>query len=208
MSDIRAVLFDMGGVLVQLDSLETVLGSSSLTPDLIWERWILSKAVQEFERGRCDVETLATAIVAELELEGTAAEFIDRFIAFPQGLFPGAAEMVADVPAEIVTGVLSNTSALHWENQRDADQIRALCQRSYLSYELGVAKPSREIYDCAVNDLGIDAGHVLFIDDNQINVDGAVAAGLRAGLAKGPDQARQVLTDFEVLPECSQPANW
>ena len=36
MGDIKAVLFDMGGVIVQLDSLENVLGPSTLNPDEIW----------------------------------------------------------------------------------------------------------------------------------------------------------------------------
>lgn len=198
MSDIKAVLFDMGGVIVQLDSLENVLGPSTLTSDEIWNGWILSPAVQQFERGQCTVEQFATAIVSELELEGTVDEFIARFLAFPQGLYPGAVEMVGSVPDHVITGVLSNTSAIHWDNQIDAEIVRGLCQRSYLSYAMGVAKPERDIFDLAVADLGLAADQVLFIDDNQINVDGAIAAGLQGGLAKGPEQAADVLRAFGV----------
>ncbi len=39
MGGIKAVLFDMGGVIVQLDSLENVLGPSTLNPDEIWNGW-------------------------------------------------------------------------------------------------------------------------------------------------------------------------
>lgn len=199
MTQIRAVLFDMGGVIVQLDTLENVLGPSALTPDEIWNAWILSDAVQQFERGHCDVEHFAATIIGEFQLQGTVPEFIDRFVAFPQGLYPGAVEMVDSVPADLTTAVLSNTSALHWENQQDSDIIRGLCDRSYLSYEVGLAKPEREIFDYAVADLDVGAESVLFIDDNQINVGGAVAAGLQAGLAKGPAQALAVLTQFGVV---------
>lgn len=199
-TEIQAVLFDMGGIVVQLDSLENVLGSSKFGPDEVWEKWILSDAVQAFERGQCDVDDFAATILEELALDGSAAEFIERFRQFPQGLYPGAVEMIASVPASIMTGVLSNTSALHWEHQIDAEIVRGLCPRSYLSYELGLAKPEREIFDYAVADLGLAADTVLFIDDNQINVDGAVAAGLQGGLAKGPEQASDVLRRFGVLP--------
>lgn len=198
MGDIKAVLFDMGGVIVQLDSLENVLGPSALSSDEIWNGWILSEAVQQFERGQCSIEHFAATIVDELSLEGSADAFIERFLAFPQGLYPGAVEMVESVPDDVITAVLSNTSAIHWENQIDADIVRGLCQRSYLSYELGSAKPEREIFDYAVADLELPADQVLFIDDNQINVDGAMSAGLRSGLAKGPEQAAQVLSDFGV----------
>ncbi len=197
--EITAVLFDMGGVLVKLDPLETVLGPSSLSSDEIWNGWILSDAVQQFERGQCPIDQFAETIIDELQLEGTAAEFIERFVAFPLGLYDGAVELVASVPTPITTGVLSNTSAIHWDNQQDAEIIRGLCERSYLSYELGLAKPEREIYDYAVADLAMDPAQVLFIDDNQINVDGAAAAGLQAGLAKGPEEAQAVLHSFGVL---------
>lgn len=198
-NEIKAVLFDMGGVIVQLDALENVLGPSSLTSDEIWNGWILSDAVQQFERGQCSVEHFASSIVEELSLRGTAEEFIDRFTRFPQGLYPGAIDMVGCVPPSVITGVLSNTSGLHWDHQIDAEVVRGLFQRQYLSYELGLAKPEREIFDYAVEDLGLPARQVLFIDDNQINVDGARKAGLSAGLAKGPDQAAEVLRDFAVL---------
>lgn len=201
MSDIKAVLFDMGGVIVQLDSLENVLEPSALNSVEIWNTWILSEAVQQFERGQCSVERFAAKILCELELEGTVDAFIERFIAFPQGLYPGAVELVQDVPNDVITAVLSNTSAIHWENQKDAEAVRGLCDRSYLSYELGLAKPEREIFDHAVSDLGLSAGQVLFIDDNQINVDGAHAAGLQAGVAKGPDEARRQLCTFGVISD-------
>ncbi len=199
MTEIEAVLFDMGGVLVQLDSLENVLGPSALTPDEIWNAWILSDAVQQFERGQCTVDHFAETIISELRLTGTPSEFIERFVAFPQGLYPGAEELVASLPATITTGVLSNTSALHWENQEAAHIIRALCDRAYLSFELAMAKPEREIFDYAVADLDLAPEQVLFIDDNQINVDGARAAGLHAGLAKGPDEAARLLRQFAVI---------
>ena len=199
MGEIKAVLFDMGGVIVQLDSLETVLGPSSLTSDEIWNQWILSEAVQQFERGMGTVEQFADSIVAELGLEGSATAFIERFVNFPQGLYPGAVEMVASVPPAITTGVLSNTNALHWDGQKDAEVIRSLCEREYLSYAIGLAKPERDIFDYAVADLGVRADQVLFIDDNQINVDGATDAGLQSGLAKGPAEAEQVLRNFAVI---------
>jgi HAD superfamily hydrolase (TIGR01509 family) len=197
--DIKAVLFDMGGVIVQLDSLETLLGPSSLTSDKIWNQWILSEAVQQFERGMCKVEQFADRIVDELGLEGSATDFIERFMNFPQGLYPGAVEMVASVPARITTGVLSNTNALHWDAQKDAEVVRSLCERSYLSYAIGLAKPERDIFDYAIADLGVRADQVLFIDDNQINVDGAKTTGMQSGLAKGPAAAEQVLRDFAVI---------
>ncbi len=190
MGDIKAVLFDMGGVIVQLDSLETVLGPSPLTSDEIWNQFILSEAVQQFERGMCTVEQFADRIVDEMQLEGSPSDFTERFLNFPQGLYPGAVEMVASVPTAITTGVLSNTNALHWEGQKDAAVVRSLCERKYLSYAIGLAKPERDIFDYAVADLGVRADQVLFIDDNQINVDGCQDCGPAVRTGQGPSSCR------------------
>ena len=74
-----------------------------------------------------------------------------------------------------------------------------LFDEQYLSYEMGLVKPDRQAFDHTIAGLGCDAGRVLFLDDNQINVDGARAAGLTAEKAVGPDEARTVLTRYRIF---------
>lgn len=190
----------MGGVLVQLGSFEAMLGPTSLAPDEIAQAWILSDAVQEFERGRCDVESFASRIIDEMSLQGTPDQFVERLLQFPKGLFPGAAELVESVAKVVTTCVLSNTNELHWTRQLDRGAIPPLCDRLYLSYELGMAKPHRPIYDYAINDLAMPANQILFLDDNQVNVDGARAAGMRSELVRGPEEAADALRSYRVIP--------
>jgi len=49
-------------------------------------------------------------------------------------------------------------------------------------------------------DLGCPAEQILFLDDNQINVDGARAAGLLAERAVGVTQAQAILEAKQILP--------
>lgn len=190
--DIGAVLFDMGGVLVELGPLDELLGST-MDGEEFWPRWLASPSVRGLESGRCSVEDFADGLVTELDLTIDANEVIERFVAFPRGLYPGAVEVVASVPPGVATGVLSNTNPLHWDHQVDASTIRNLCQYAFLSYRLGAVKPDRAIYDLVATELDMEPGRILFIDDNQINVDGARAAGWRAEVAKGPIEAGAVL---------------
>ncbi len=198
MSDIDAVLFDMGGVLVELGPLDELLGST-MTGDEFWPRWLASPSVRGLESGTRSVDEFGRGLVEELELTISPGEVVERFGRFPRGLYPGARELVASVPAGVVTGVLSNTNPLHWDNQTDGEAIRHLCQRAFLSYELGLVKPDRAIYDRVAADLDVAADRILFIDDNQINVDGARAAGWRAEVAEGPAAAGAVLGRFGLV---------
>lgn len=50
------------------------------------------------------------------------------------------------------------------------------------SGDLGVAKPDPEIWAALVDRLDTEPANCLFVDDRQVNVDGARAAGLRAEL--------------------------
>ena len=202
---INAVVFDMGGVLVRLGPLEDVLAgvttarAGSSSGDDLWTRWILADAVRSYERGRCSTEEFAAALIAELDLALEPTELIERFQRFPMGLYNGAADLAAEVRATCTIGVLSNTNELHWTEQTDHEIVQGLFDRDYLSYVLDMVKPDADIYDHVIADLGLPASEILFIDDNQINVDGALARGMQAALAKGPGEARSALTRLGVL---------
>lgn len=51
---------------------------------------------------------------------------------------------------------------------------------SAYSWQVGAAKPDPEFFRRVVAMIGVDAGDVLFVDDNESNVEGARAAGLVA----------------------------
>lgn len=193
---IEVVLFDMGGVLVKLGNLAEEFGVTDISLEDFWARWLSSPAVRALERGEGDVDTFADRLAEEFGLALSRQEVITRFAAVTLGLFPGAEDLVRSVRSDVRTGLLSNTNALHWENQPDNEIVDSLCKHNYISYQIGLLKPDREIFDYVVADLGVAAGRVLFIDDNQKNVDGARAAGLRSDLAKGPEQAAAVLDGY------------
>jgi len=196
--DIEVVLFDMGGVLVELAPLEDLLGFAGMTADDFWPRWLSSPSVRALESGRCDMEAFGRGLVAELDLAVDPAEVIERFATFPRGLYPGAVELVESVASIVETGLLSNTNATHWETQIDGPTIRGLCHHAFLSYRLGLLKPDRALFDRVVSDLGRTADRILFLDDNLINVEGARAAGLRAEVVHGPGEAAAVLEAYDL----------
>lgn len=195
---IRAVLFDMGGVVVELGPLDGLLGTAMEAADS-WPRWLASPSVRSFERGQCTVDEFAVGLCAELGLALTPTEVVQRFRHFPRGLFPGAAEMVEEVRQGATTAVLSNTNALHWETQIDAERVAGLFDRRFLSYELGLVKPDAAIFERALTDLDVPADQVLFLDDNQVNVEAARLVGLRAHRTRGVEEACLVLRRYGLL---------
>lgn len=189
----------MGGVVVRLAPLGEVLAGVDLAHDELMRRWIMSAAVRMFEAGQCDIDEFADTLIDEFDLPYDRSTLIERFAAFPQGLFEGAVELVAAVSDRCTTAILSNTNEFHWATQPDHEIIDGLFDREYLSCRVGLVKPDAEIYEHVAADLGVEVGQVLFLDDNQINVDGALAVGMQSAVARGPAEARAVLESHGVL---------
>lgn len=197
--EIEAVVFDMGGVLVELGPLAEALGDGWQDDAEFWERWLASPLVRDLDAGRISPQEFCAHLVSDLGLAISDTAMLERLRAWPNGLFPGAAELVGSLHGVVQTAILSNTSALHWESQVDHEKIQALFPRRYLSYELGMTKPDAEIFEYVVEDLGVVPGAVLFLDDNQINVDSARAVGMRAQRCVGVPDAATALRTHGVI---------
>lgn len=191
---IDCVVFDLGGVLVELGGVRD-FGDMIGEPDdeRVWERWLTNTWVRDYERGLCSSEAFAHGMVEQFELDDTADEFMERFRSWPRGLFPGAYEMVETLASTLRVACLSNTNELHWSRQSDALRLAELFPTRFLSHQLGLIKPDREIYEHVVDRLGIAANSILFLDDNQLNVDAARGAGWQAVRVQGAEATRECL---------------
>jgi putative hydrolase of the HAD superfamily len=64
---------------------------------------------------------------------------------------------------------------------------------------VGLVKPDKGIYQHVIKQLQVSPESILFIDDNQVNIDTATSLGMHAHRVKGVDEARKVLDQYGVL---------
>jgi FMN phosphatase YigB (HAD superfamily) len=200
MSDFDYVLFDLGGVLIEVGGVRAMGVLAGIDDDReVWRRWLTCPWVREFERGRCSVAEFAGGFVADWNLSIGAEEFAEEFRLWTGGLFEGARELVESTREYARTACLSNSNAIQWpEYVRSGitDHLDLL----FLSHELDLIKPDREIFDHVLEVTGSPADRLLFLDDNEMNVVAARAAGLTAVEVRGVDEARDALLQLGVLP--------
>lgn len=191
---IEVVLFDLGGVLIELGGMgDMAVFSSEDSEDEIWRRWLSCPWVRRFERGQCDAQTFAEGMVESWTMPVSPEAFLEAFTAWPKGMLPDAHEVVHAAGRHARVACLSNTNSLHVERQWAEFGIYELFDGIYLSNEMGMVKPDAEAFEYVVERLEVSADQILFLDDNQINVDGARAAGLIAEKTVGPDEARRAI---------------
>ena len=194
---IEVVLFDLGGVLIELggsEELGRLVGEPS--EEELWRRWLGCPWVRRFERGQCGLQEFSEGMIESWELDLSPGTFLEIFAAWPKGLYPGAQDLVASLVGRTRTACLSNTNQIHARLEWSGSGIGHLFETRFFSHEMGFVKPDRAAFDHAVSGLDCRAEAILFLDDNEINVAAARAAGLNAEKTRGPNGAREALATY------------
>jgi HAD superfamily hydrolase (TIGR01509 family) len=198
---IQVVLFDVGGVLVQLRGVAAMLEwlPHHPTAGTLFRTWLQSPAVREFETGRCDENAFAARVVRELELPVDAAQFLESFVGWPTGLYPGVHELIARIPADCRRALLSNSNSVHWPRVMGELGLGALFEHSFVSHQIGKIKPDRDAFEHVIEAMQCAPDSILFLDDNLPNVEAARSTGMRAARVDGVFGAEQALIEAGVL---------
>ncbi len=161
--------------------------------------------MRRFEAGLCSATEFAAGVVADWGLDLEPAAFLEAFGGWPGGPYPGAARARQAVRAGAGVGCLSNTNAFQWQAHFESTPLTEAFELRFLSFELGMVKPDREIFEAVAQRLPGPPGRVLFLDDNDVNVAGAAAAGFAARHVRGVDEARHILEGTGVLDRLANP---
>lgn len=193
---VEAIIWDLGGVLVR-------------TTDPSWrERWEsrlelgpggLSQLVfegahgWEAQHGRTTAEQVWKSVGQQFDLSERDLRQLKQDFWRGDELNKTLLAFIGDQRARVQMGLLSNA----WRSLREyleAEwQIANLFDAIIISAEHGITKPDPQIYRLAVRSLGVEAPQAVFVDDLEVNVEGARSEGLRAIHFRDTDQTLREL---------------
>lgn len=201
--DINVVMFDLGNVLVDLGSIEQMYSMLNTQGDIteVWLKWLRSPAVAAFDSGRISFDEFAERLPKEVGTQMDKETFKVRFKAWPKQLFDGALALVDSVKPQYHRAILSNTNAAHWPRLMNEMGLAGHFHSYFASHLIGEVKPDLGIYQYVLNALQVSPESIVFVDDNQVNVDAAKALGIQAHLARGVEEAKSILSSYNVLLE-------
>ncbi|MBI2505661.1 MAG: HAD family phosphatase [Candidatus Latescibacteria bacterium] len=193
------VVFDVGGVLVQLTGMSQLIEWTGLSPDELRERWLGMEAVRAFESGFLTYEQFAPQVIAELRIPRSVEDFRLEMAGWMRSPFPEAEELVRAVGRRHTVACLCNMNPVQWQAVRDQLGIGALFENQFVSYELGMVKPDLPIYQHVAERMGVPSERVVFFDDSRPNIEGAQRAGWSAYLVRGTQELKQRLVLLGLL---------
>ena len=199
LSNIDAIIFDLGGVIINIDYERTIQKFSQISgfdASQLYTQRRQTQLFDQYETGQISSEQFR----AGLRLLLNAPDVTDR------ALDDAWNAMLLDIPTQRIEWLqgmgctnriflLSNTNAIH----KDAfDQIfsatfggsiptlAGLFERSYFSHLMGDRKPNPSIFNTIIAEQGLIPSRTLFIDDSIQHIEGAQSVGLQTlHLAKG-----------------------
>ena len=164
MQGIKNIIFDLGGVILNLDNRRTE------------DAFVARISDREF-------------IDSVRQLTGLAVpdqDIIDSWNALLLDFPAERIQLLKELRKNYRLFLFSNTNALHlaalqqiWTGTFGDGSLDQHFEKTYYSHLMGIRKPDRESFEFILKENHLNAQETLFVDDAIINVEGAELAGLK-----------------------------
>jgi|WetSurMetagenome_2_1015567.scaffolds.fasta_scaffold85032_1 glucose-1-phosphatase len=187
---IRNLIFDFGGVIIDIDFQRTINAFIKLGAENFEENY--SKANQsgifdELDKGKVSQKEFVDSLKPLLPSTVGDEDIINAWNKIIIGVPEKRIRLLESLRKNYHTFLLSNTNIIHY-NLYMPDIKRSygyalmedLFEGVYLSFRLGMRKPNREIFDFIFNSQNLEKQETLFIDDSIHIIDAARSYGIRS----------------------------
>lgn len=186
---IDCIIFDLGQVIVQVNH-EKTLDCLAKMSDV--SREVLRNIFKEqdyllFEQGKLSATEFFMKInhsylTSIYPIESIEHAWNEMIIGLPS---EGIA-LLKSLKDKFLLLALSNTNCSHLKainhhlmKTANINDIKALFNKVYYSFELGLGKPDKKIFEHVITDLQLEPSRTLFIDDNLDNIQTSQAMGFK-----------------------------
>jgi len=205
LNGIRNIIFDLGGVLLNIDPKKTIeafgkLGMKQLVGDkgLSYDHDIFYM----MEQGQITSDEFRYGVIELLPQKVSFQEIDNAWTAMLLDFPAVRVELIKNLRKDFKIYLFSNTNAIHVEkfhsNFRNQHrfEVSSLFERDFYSNEIGYRKPSPESYQEIIKLSGINPEESLFIDDSFPNVESATASGLKGFWLEPGQKVEKIFQEY------------
>ena len=192
MSSIKNIIFDLGGVLLDIDYKKTTnafieLGVTDF--DSMFSQFQSDALFTRLETGTISEADFFDCLRKTIPHSVTDAQLETAWNALIMQFRIESLACLEQLASRFNIYLLSNTNSIHLRYFRQSftletgrPNLDSYFRIAWYSHLVGLRKPEKEIYEFALADAGILASETLFIDDSINNIDAAAAIGISTKL--------------------------
>lgn len=188
LNTIDAIIFDLGGVVLNLDPEKTVNAFADITGLRQSELVEMgnNNFFKQFERGEISSSQFRNNLneLFNLDIENQVMD--NAWNAMLLDLPIERLKLIGGLKDKFKTFVLSNTNEIHskaFDNTvsevTGGHRIQEYFEEVYYSYKLGMRKPDTKIFELVITKNNLDCSKTLFIDDTLEHIESANQIGLQ-----------------------------
>ncbi|MDE6181453.1 MAG: HAD family phosphatase [Phocaeicola sp.] len=188
-SKIKNVVFDLGGVLINLDS-DNCLNAFRKAGFQDIENQVgqlrREGLFSQFELGNIEPDEFREAIRKETNESLSDRKIDDMWNLMLLDIPREKLDLLLELRGHYMVYLLSNTNRIHWEYACEqmfsyrGFRVNDFFEDTFLSFQMHKAKPDKDIYEQMMKEANILPEETLFIDDSEINCQAATALGINA----------------------------
>jgi epoxide hydrolase-like predicted phosphatase len=181
--NVDALLFDMGGVVLEVDFekvFEHWARTNNLAIEQIKQRFAMDEAYQLHEKGLISGTQYFAHLRSTLNLTADDVTLTAGWNAIFGNEINLALDAIDKVRDRYRCFAFTNTNTVHQEYwEREHPRIRQSFDHIFVSSEMGLRKPDLQAFAHILKQTSTKAEAMLFFDDSNENVEGALSAGLQ-----------------------------
>jgi glucose-1-phosphatase len=194
---IKNIIFDLGGVILDLDVDKTYHQFAQLSGRPVAQ--LKAEAARlpffnEYEQGSISDDNFRGELKGFLRAT-TSDQQVDKAWNAMLGVLPLArVDLLKKISGKFRIFLLSNTNHIHLqcftkiaEDTLGSSSWNDLFERTYYSHLIKMRKPDAAIYSHVLNENNLRADQTLFLDDNLSNLQGAASIGIQTFHVTHPD---------------------
>ena len=205
MNPINAIIFDLGGVLLDINYQLTIeafnnLGCSDF--ESIYTQQKQSQLFDDFETGKVSSETFRKSLQKQMQFSISNVEFDNAWNKMLLQLPEQRIELLEKLNKKFSLFLLSNTNEIHIKAFKKIisssigyERFENCFKKVYFSSEIGNRKPNASCFEMVLSENKLSAAKTLFIDDSIQHVEGAYKIGIKTLLIESGEELVSIFPD-------------
>jgi putative hydrolase of the HAD superfamily len=211
-SGIKNIIFDLGGVLLNLSYANTRKGFEQLGAtnfDAVYSQAQQNPIFDLYETGKAPEQEFIATLQSFLPEGTTAVKVIEAWNAMLLDFPAERLKLLQELKSRYRIFLLSNTNEIHIrafeqiiQAQHGLKGLEPLFEQTYYSSRIGRRKPDIETFEYVLEQNRLDKNETVFFDDSIQHIEGASRAGIKAIFVQQP---KTILDFFDPSYQIIEP---